>query len=68
MSKLNEYQQEIKNDDDLNRWKSTWDGVSDIPSNVVKYMNEVVLPRIRSQAEKFNIEIEQLKNANKRHN
>jgi hypothetical protein len=66
MSKLNEYQQEIKNDDDLNRWKSTWDGVSDIPSNVVKYMNEVVLPQLLSRSRNdLNVLMSDLSNENK---
>ena len=43
---LTEYKLDIKNDEDLERWKSTWDGKSDLPKEVERYMRAVVLPRI----------------------
>lgn len=66
MKQLDEYKQKIRNDDDLNRWKASWDGVSEPPQHVVKYMNTVVLPRLIRKAENFNSEIEELRNENKR--
>lgn len=53
MKTLNEYQHEIRNDDDLNRWKANWDGVSEPPQHVVKYMNTVVLPRLLLMADEL---------------
>ena len=53
MKQINEYHQEIKNDEDLERWKSTWDGMSEIPEEVNQYMRMVVLPRIAKQRSEF---------------
>lgn len=46
MANLNEYEIEIKNDEDLAKWKSTWTPGQQIPEEVHHYMTTVVLPRI----------------------
>jgi hypothetical protein len=51
MKNLNEYQLEIKNDEDLARWKSTWSPGEPIPEEVIIYMNDMVIPRLNREAE-----------------
>jgi hypothetical protein len=51
MKKITEYKTQIKNDDDLHRWKSTWDGHSDLPESVSNYVRKQVLPRILEDME-----------------
>lgn len=46
MANLNEYKIEIKNDEDLAKWKAVWNGIGPIPEEVHRYVNMVVLPRI----------------------
>ena len=46
MANLNEYKIEIKDDDDLEKWKATWTPGMPIPEEVHHYMRTVVLPRI----------------------
>jgi hypothetical protein len=46
MANLNEYKIEIKNDEDLAKWKAVWNGIGPIPEEVHHYMRTVVLPRI----------------------
>lgn len=50
---LNEYTLEIKTDADLERWKSAWDGKTEIPEEINVYMRTVVLPRIAKQSSTF---------------
>jgi hypothetical protein len=52
-TKLNEYTLEIKNDEDLERWKSTWDGISEPPKEINHYMRTVVLPGILKENSEF---------------
>lgn len=49
MANLNEYKIEIRNDEDLARWKSTWSPGMPIPEEVDRYMTNVVLPRISKE-------------------
>jgi hypothetical protein len=53
MTNLNEYKIEIKNDEDLAKWKSTWTPEQPIPEEVHHYMRTVVLPRITRQNSEF---------------
>jgi hypothetical protein len=46
MKNLNEYQIDIKNDEDLDKWRSTWTPGEPVPEEVRRYMMMVVLPRI----------------------
>ena len=41
--KLNELR--INSDQELDRWKSQWNGVDEVPAEVHQYMQEVVIPR-----------------------
>ena len=41
--KLNELR--INSDQELDRWKSQWNGVDEVPAEVHRYMQEVVIPR-----------------------
>lgn len=45
MTNLNEYKIEIKNDEDLEKWRSTWKPGDFVPTEVITYMKEVVMPR-----------------------
>lgn len=45
MANLNEYKIEIKNDEDLAKWRSTWKPGDFVPTEVMAYMTTVVLPR-----------------------
>ena len=42
---LNEYKVEIKNDDDLKKWRASWKPGDFVPTEVMVYMTKVVLPR-----------------------
>ena len=53
MANLNEYKIEIKNDEDLAKWKSTWNGIDPVPEEVHRYMRMIVLPRIARQNSEF---------------
>lgn len=48
MTKLTELKNpplKITSDEELDAWKSTWDGVSNPPKEVYEYMTNVVFPR-----------------------
>ena len=49
MANLNEYKIEIKNDEDLAKWKSTWTPEQPIPTEVIQYVRTVILPRITKE-------------------
>ena len=51
--KLTEYQLEINNDADFQAWKSTWNGHSEIPETVSKYVRREILPRILEDMKKL---------------
>jgi hypothetical protein len=50
MANLNEYKIEIKDDDDLEKWKATWTPGMPIPEEVDRYMKTVVIPRLTRYA------------------
>lgn len=50
MEQLNELELQIKNDDDLERWKSTWSPGQPVPASVERYMRVVIMPKLRQQA------------------
>ena len=61
MANLNEYKIEIKNDEDLAKWKSTWIPGQQIPKSVMDYTMAVVMPRINNTFIEMNRRIERIK-------
>jgi len=51
MIKISEYQIEINNDEDLKKWKSTWDGQSVPPESVLNYVRQHILSKILADME-----------------
>ena len=48
-----EYNKKITTDEELEAWKTTWDGKSPIPPEVNEYMLTVVLPRMNAEHAPF---------------
>lgn len=62
---LNEYKLQINTDEDLEKWKSTWDGISMPPPEVINYVRSIILPRLAIHADKRLSEMEIIVNENK---
>lgn len=43
----------INSDQELDRWKSQWNGVDEVPAEVHRYMQEVVIPRSDAKIQKL---------------
>ena len=66
MKKLKEYQIEIKNEQDFEKWRSTWISDTSIPKEVVIYMKTVVFPKMTLDAIKTINQLNNLRDENKR--
>ena len=66
MKKLKEYQIQIKNDQDFEKWRTTWISGTSIPEEVATYMKTVVFPRMILEATKTINQLNNLRDENKR--
>jgi hypothetical protein len=51
--KLTEYNKKITSDEELEKWKSTWDRKSKPPAEVLNYIRNVVIPRNLEQCDRL---------------
>jgi hypothetical protein len=52
MKNLNEYNKKITSDEEFEKWKSTWDCISEPPKNVQDYIRTIKLPTIYEKMKK----------------
>lgn len=53
MKHLKEYQLKINTDQDLEKWKDQWDGISDPPDSVINYVKTNIFPKMIKQSEEL---------------